>query len=131
TSEPADKPGIKKAAGICALRPTGLKLHSYENARPANPGTSKTEPNICHWGVASVVPGEEHAGCCETTTASTVHNSLRRAQSSQYLLADLTVRVPFSLWMESTGFSYASPGPLRSKPDRVVTRPGTAPSRSR
>jgi hypothetical protein len=63
-------PGIKKAAGICALRPTGLKMHSYENARPANLGTSKTEPNICHWGVANVVPCEEHAGCCETTTAS-------------------------------------------------------------
>ena len=61
--------GIKKAAGICALRPTGLKMHSYENARPASPGASKTEPNICHWGVASVVPGEEHAGCCKTTTA--------------------------------------------------------------
>jgi hypothetical protein len=28
-------PGIKKAAGICALRPTGLKMYSYENARPA------------------------------------------------------------------------------------------------
>jgi hypothetical protein len=59
----------QKAAGICALRPTGLKMHSYENARPASPGASKTEPNICHWGVANVVPGEEHAGCCETTTA--------------------------------------------------------------
>jgi hypothetical protein len=34
-------PELKKAAGICALRPTGLKMHSYENARPASPGTSK------------------------------------------------------------------------------------------
>jgi hypothetical protein len=65
----ADESGIKKAAGICALRPTGLKMHSYETARPASPGASKTEPNICHWGVANVVPGQEHAGCCETTTA--------------------------------------------------------------
>jgi len=65
----------QKAAGICALRPTGLKMHSYENARPASPGTSKTELNICHWEVANVVPGEEHAGCCETMTASRVKNS--------------------------------------------------------
>ena len=85
-----------KATGICALRPTGLKMHSYENARPASPGASKTEPNISHWGVANVVPAEEHAGCCETTTASRVNNSLRRAESSQrplrLSLADLIVR---------------------------------------
>ena len=89
-------PGFEKAAGICALRPTGLKMHSYENARPASPGASKTEPNISHWGVANVVPAEEHAGCCETTTASRVNNSLRRAESSQrplrLSLADLIVR---------------------------------------
>jgi hypothetical protein len=49
----AEEPGFKKVAGICALRPTGLKMHSYENARSAGPGASKTEPNICHWGVAN------------------------------------------------------------------------------
>jgi hypothetical protein len=42
-------PESKKAAGICALRPTGLKMHSFENARPASPGSCKTELNICYW----------------------------------------------------------------------------------
>src|SRR6267154_953696 len=46
----ADEPRIKKAAGICALRPTGPKMHSYENARPPAPGASKTEPKLSHWG---------------------------------------------------------------------------------
>ena len=41
---------------------------------------------------------------------------------TQYLLADLIVRV------ENTGFSYACPGPLGSRLNRLASLRGTAPS---
>jgi len=87
----ADESGIKKAAGICAPRPTGLKMHSYEKRSTASPGASKTEPNIRHGEVASVVPCEEHAACCETTTASRENSPRKTANEKQggtiYLIA--------------------------------------------
>jgi hypothetical protein len=43
---------------------------------PPAPVLPVPDLNICHWGVANVVPGEEHAGCCETTTASRVKTRL-------------------------------------------------------
>ena len=39
---------------------------------------------------------------------------------TQYLLADLIVRVFFRCLMENTGFSYASPGPLGSRLNRLA-----------
>jgi hypothetical protein len=39
---------------------------------------------------------------------------------TQYLLADLIVRVFFRCLMENTGFYYASPGPLGSRPNRLA-----------
>jgi hypothetical protein len=80
-------PEIKKPQAFAHCGLPGSKMHSYENARPAGPGTSKIEPKISHWGVSSLVPGEEHAGCCETTTALRANNSLRLAQRAQGLYA--------------------------------------------
>jgi hypothetical protein len=39
---------------------------------------------------------------------------------TQYLLADLIVRVFFRCLIENTGFSYASPGPLGSRRDSLA-----------
>jgi hypothetical protein len=59
---------MKRAAGIFALQPTGLKIDYFENVRSAGLGPSKTEPSFYQCGVKNVVPAEEHRECCETET---------------------------------------------------------------
>ena len=59
---------MKRAAGIFALRPTGLKIDYFENVRSADLGPSNAEPSFCQCGVKNVVPAEEHKDCCETET---------------------------------------------------------------
>jgi hypothetical protein len=60
----------EKTAGICALRPTGLKYIGMKKRSIRHPGSSNTDPNIFECGVANAIPDEEHIGCCATETAS-------------------------------------------------------------
>jgi hypothetical protein len=67
---------MKRAAGIFALRPTGLKVDYFEKRSIRRPGPSKAEPSFYQCGVKNVVPAEEHkeralkVRCSERTAGS-------------------------------------------------------------
>jgi hypothetical protein len=58
----------KKAAGIYALRPTGLKIHQFQKRSIRLPRCFNTEPSLFPCEVKNVVPVEEHNECCRTET---------------------------------------------------------------
>src|SRR6266403_5022880 len=82
-SRRADESRIKRPQAFARCGLPGSKCIRMKNARPASPGTSKTEPNIRHGEAASVVPCEKHAACCETTTASRENSPRKTANEKQ------------------------------------------------